>query len=187
MSGRPYTRTKPGWREHSKQRDGTRSTPIVIAKTQGPYQNKGEQIVPLYPESFAPSSGAWLSQSPADRAPSPSSASALVLYLLSRTSILPHRFSGQIERGEKTNHSSTYSRCSLSCQHFSQTSPPPSHIDTEKWLPFALWLPCFILSAWLFLSPRSSNQTALPGQQSHCLFKWKRQWISESLSIFPLY
>lgn len=127
--------------------------PIVIAKTQGPYQNKGEQIVPLYPESFVLGSGAWLSQSVADRATSPGYASALVLYLLFWTSILPHHFSGQIEKGEKTNHSYTYSCCSLSCQHFSQTSPPPSHIDTEKWLPFALWLPCFILSAGLFLSP----------------------------------
>lgn len=61
-------------------------------------------------------------------AASPSHASAHVLYLLSWTSILqPNR-----EKGEKTNHSQTYSCCSLSCQHFSQTSPPPSCIDTEK-------------------------------------------------------
>lgn len=97
--------TKLEQRKHSKQKDGTGSIPIVIAKTQAPYKNKGEQIVPLYPESFVPSSGTWLSQSLADRTPSPSYASALVLYLLSWTSILPHRFSGQIERGEKTNHS----------------------------------------------------------------------------------
>lgn len=63
-----------------------------MAETQGPYQNKGGQIVPLYPESFVPGSGAWLSQSLADRAPSPSYASALVLYLLSWTSILPPPF-----------------------------------------------------------------------------------------------
>lgn len=41
----------------------------------------------------------------ADRAPSPSYASALVLYLLSWTSILLPCFTGQIEKGEKTNHS----------------------------------------------------------------------------------
>lgn len=106
LSERLYTQTKPGRREHSKQRDGARSIPTVIAKTQSPYQNKGEQIVPLYPESFVPNSGIWLSQSPvADRAPSPSHASALVLYLLSWKCILRHRFSGQIEKGEKTNHS----------------------------------------------------------------------------------
>lgn len=82
MSERPYTQTKPGRREHSKQRDGTRSIPIVIAKTQGPYQNKGEQIVPLYPESFVPGSGVWLSKSLADRAPSPSYASALAVFVI---------------------------------------------------------------------------------------------------------
>lgn len=53
----------------------------------------------MYPQSFVPNSGAWLSQTlMADRAPAPSHASALVLYLLSWTSILLHRFTGQIEK-----------------------------------------------------------------------------------------
>lgn len=89
----------------AQEEDGTGSIPKVIAMTQNPYKNKSEQIVPLYPESFVPSSGVWLSLSLADRAPRPSYACALLLYLLSWTSILPLRFTGQIERGEKTNHS----------------------------------------------------------------------------------
>lgn len=74
--------TKPGRREPSRQRDGTGSAPVVTAQTQDPYQNKGEQIVPLYPESFVPCSGAWLSESLADRAPRPGYASALAVFVI---------------------------------------------------------------------------------------------------------
>lgn len=86
------------------------------------------------------------------------------------------------KRGEKTNHSSTYCCCSLSCQHVSQTSSPPRHVDTKKWLPFALWLLCFILSDVAFVAfavlirlPSPNNGAIVSGNQR----------ISETPFLFP--
>lgn len=58
MSDLPFALTTSGQREHSKKRDATRFIPTVIAQTPRPCQKQDEQIVPLYPESFVPSSGA---------------------------------------------------------------------------------------------------------------------------------
>lgn len=151
-------------------KDDTGSIQIVVVKTPSPYKNKGGQTEPLYPESFVPSADTRLSWSRADRAPRPSHACALVLYLLLWTSLSISLT--KWKRGKKTNHSSTYCCCSLSCQHISQTSSPPSHVDTTKWLPFALWLLCFSLSDAVFVAfaalirrPSPNNRAIVSGSQ----------------------
>lgn len=172
MSGAPMRRQSRGGGEHSSRRDGTTSIPIVMAETQGPYQNKGGQIVPLYPESFVPGSGAWLSQSLADRAPSPSHASALVLYLLSWTSILPPPFQWPNREGGRKRITPRPTPVVPSAVNTSHRLHPRLATSIQR-SDCRLLYDCLVLFSrpGFFSAPRSSNQTALPGQQSHCLFK----------------
>lgn len=171
----PHTHTKPGQGEHSKQRDG--SVPIVIAQTPGPYQNKGEQIAPLYPTQAVCQIELLV------RAMHPH-----LVCLLSWTGILPHHFSSHIERGERKRITPI------------PTPVVPRAVNTSHRLhpclaasiqgsDCRLLYDCLVLFSVLgfFSALAALIRPPLPGQQSHCLFKWKRQWISESLSIFLLY
>lgn len=186
-SERTCGQTKPERREHFKRSHGTRSIPLVIAKTQGPYQNKSEQIVPLYPESFVPYSGSWLSESLADRAPGPSYASALAVFVIldKHSPSLFHRPNREGERKRITPRPTPVVPSAVNTSHRLH----PRLATSIQRSDCRLLYDCLVLFSQpgFFSALKALIRPPCLGQQSHCLFKWKRQWISESLSIFPLY